>query len=315
MANAWNGMTFTNIAQRGFSAFKQRLVSLRVFSTDFSMDAKEQGDTVTTRLVPAASAAVDLQSEPIGGNRDLIVGASTTTAVSVALNQQPASGFYITDEEAGMIGAGVWNDTLMRKVESHGYAVANACLSYVFNLLTGANYASKKIIGAASAFDLDDVLDINADLADAGWPVDVENACAMVLKPSYRTALKKDGAIQDLSKSGISGVISRGALDRVDIFNLHQSATLPPAGGTPATEKLVGFVATPDAVAIVQRVVQPQDPSDLLHFEVMQDAESGITLVYRAYYVRGTGKVNHIFETLFGAAKGNPAALLRLTQE
>jgi len=311
MANTWNGMTFTNIAQRGFSAFKKRLVSLRAFTTDFSDDVAQQGDTVSTRIIPAASAAQDLQDDHSGDRSDA-AGNTTTTARSVTLNQQPISGFHLTDEEAAKIAAGVWNDTLIRKIESHGYAVANHMLAYVFNLITASNFSNLAFTGLASTFDLDDVMDINAVLAAAGWPVDDELAIAMVLNPSYRTALKKDGAIQDLSKSGIDGVISRGALDQVDIFRLYQAATLPPSGGTPASENLVGFVATPDSIAIAQRVVMPQDVGDLLHFEVMEDPETGANVVYRAWYDRAYGKVNHTFETLYGAAKGNTEALQRI---
>ena len=311
MANNWNGMTFENIAQMGFSAFKKRLVPLRAFTTDFSNDVKDQGDVVSTRIVPNAATAQDLQNDH-GGDRTNAVGDTSTTKKSVTLNQQPCSGFYLTDEQAASIGSGVWNDTMMRLVESHAYAIADHMLSYVFNLITAAAYANVAFTGISSSFDLDDVMDINAALANAGWPVDDAMRIAMVIQPAYRSALKKDGAVQDASASGIDGVISRGALDAVDIFRLYQSATLPPAGGTPADENLVGFVATPEALAIAQRVVEPQQPEDLLHYEVMQDADSGVTMVYRAWYERGTGKVNHTFETLYGASVAKAEALQRM---
>jgi hypothetical protein len=314
MGNTWNGMTFTNIAQRGFSAFVKRLVALRAFTTDFSAEAKEQGTVVTTRVVPAAAAAKDLQTDHTG-DRSKAAGDTTTTPINVTLNQQPISGFHLTDEEAKIIGSGVWNDTLSRKIDMHGYSVANHMLNYVFGLITAENFPSVAFTGGGSTFDLDDVIDINAALALAGWPVDIDGLIAMVLQPAYRGALKKDGAIQDLSKSGIDGVISRGSLDRVDIFRLYQAASLPPAGGTPAAEHLTGFVATPDALAVVQRIVEPQDQNDLMAFEVLTDDETGASIAYRAWYDRNLGKVNHTFETLYGASVAKAEALQRIRSE
>lgn len=311
MANTWANTTYDNIANRGFTAFLAKLAPLGAFTTDYSSEVAEQGDAVKTRIVPAAAAAGDLQSTH-SGVRSASAGDKTLTGVSVTLNQQPISGFHITDEEAKKIGSGIWNDTFTRLVNTSAYSVANAVLNYVFNLVTAASYSNLAFTGAASTFDLADVMDINAVLAAAGWPVDLDGEIAMVLSPTYRAALKKDGAVQDVSKSGIAGVIARGALDQVDIFRLYQAPTLPPAGGTPAAENLTGFVATQEALAVAMRPVDSQVPSDLVDQRLMVDPDTGATMVFRSFYDPDKGKLYNTFETLFGAGVGKATALQRI---
>lgn len=308
--NNWNGMTFTNILQRGFTAFSKRLIALNAFTTDFSSGVAEQGTTFTTRIVRAASGAQDLQTAH-SGSRNAAAGDTTTTTVSGTLSHQPISGFHLTDEQAAQIGAGVWSDTLSRKVEKHGYAVADYMLNEVFKVITVANFPSVCFTGPAATFNLDDVMDINQVITDAGFPTDVEDAVKMILKTSYHSSLKKDNAIQNASSFG-GNVAATGFLEKADIFPLHQSPTLPPSGSTPASENLSGFVATEDAIAIAQRIVEPQDTESLKFFDVLEDPVTGATMAYRAWYDPDTGKLNHTFETLFGVTKGNSEALQRI---
>ena len=317
MGNTWNGMTYTNIARAGFSAFMKKLTPLSAFTTDFSSEVREQGTAVATRIVPASSAAVSLStatgSGGAGGDRSHgnAVGDIATTAVTVTLNQDPVRGFYLTDEEAGQIGASVWEDTKSKLIAQTAYAVATHMVNYAFNLVTNASYSTAIFTGAASTFDLDDVVDAAASLVeDHSWDLDVPTY--LVLKPSYIAALKKDNAIQDLSASGIP-VVGTGNLYQIDRFIVVPAATLPPSGGTPASENLVGFVAQKPAIAIAQRVVDSQASDRLEAFEVMQDPDSGATLVYRAWYKPETGKIYHTFESLYGAIKAQAEALKRIT--
>ena len=151
MANTWNGMTFTNIARTGFRAFNSRLISLGVFTTDFSSDLAEQGTVVNTRIVPVQGAAVDLQTGTSDtGNREdtAVIGDQTTTAVAVTLNQQPIRGFAITDEEAGAIGRGVWQDTRNKLITQTAYQVADSVVNYCFNLITNANFSTAISVAA-----------------------------------------------------------------------------------------------------------------------------------------------------------------------
>jgi len=315
MANTWNGMTFTNIARAGFRAFNARLISMGVFTTDFSSDLADQGTVVNTRIVPVSQAAVDLQTgtADTGNRADAnVIEDITTTTVAVTLNQQPIAGFSLTDEEAHEIGRGVWEDTRNKLITQKAYAVADHMMDYVFNLITNANFGAAVHTGTAANFDMDDVVDIGTSLEESSkWSFMGEES--LVLKPSYVGALKKDSAIQDLSASGLP-VVQNGDLDRyqVDRFRVVSAPTLPPSGGTPASENLTGFVAKPAGIAIAMRAVRAQAPEQLMAYEVMTDEVTGATLVYRAWYSENYGKVYHTFETLYGASKGQAEALKRI---
>lgn len=315
MANTWNGMTFTNIARMGFKAFTARLAPLNVFATDFSDEMRDQGNVVNTRIVPVSQAAVDLQTgTAVAGKRSdaNVIEDTNTSTVAVTLNQQPITGFFLTDEEAHEIGTGVWQDTRTKLLQNKAFAVADFMLDYCFNLVTAASYGAAVHTGAASAFDLDDVVDIGTSLEESSsWKFMGEES--LVLKPSYVGALKKDGAIQDLSASGIP-IVQNGDLDRyqVDRFRIVSAPTLPPAAGTPASENLVGMACKPAGIACAMRAVRAQATDKLMAYEVMTDPETGATLVYRAWYDEDFGKVYHTFETLFGASVGQAEALKRI---
>ena len=310
MANTWAGMTFVNIATKAFNVFKQRVIPLYAFTTDFSADVASQGTQVTTRIVPASSAAQDLQNS-YTGNRAAAAADTTTEAVTVTLNQQPIVGFNMTDEEAGQIGAGVWQDTRQNLITNKINMLADFVLDYVFRLIINANFSNVAFTGAASTYDIDDVVDIGTTLSTANWPMGTLPVY-MVLQSAYFDALKKDNAVQDLSASGIP-VQMQGdaALRKLDDFILIKAPTLPPAG-TPTSEHLTGFVARPEAIAIAMRPVESQAADKLMWYQTLVDPDSGLSLVYRAWYDAGYGKVYHTFETLFGAAKAYTTALQRI---
>jgi len=313
MANTWNNMTFTNIARAGFKAFTKKLAPLGVFTTDFSADLVEQGTIVGTRLVPVSDAAVDLQDTSSGGSGDRessnIIKDISTTAITVTLNQQPIAGFSLTDEEAAQIGSGVWEDTKNKILQNKAWAVANFVLDYCFNLIVKATYTTAVFTGAASTYDMDDVVDHGVAASTAGWGTDNNY---LTLVPEYLGALKKDNHIQDLSASGIT-VVQNGLIPRLDRFGLVEAPTLVDASTAyGATEYVRGFMCTPAAMAVAMRAVKSQATDKLEAYEVMTDPASGATLVYRAWYRPGTGKIYHTYETLFGAIKGDPAALQRI---
>lgn len=318
MANVFNGMTFTNIAMRGFAAFNAALTPLKAFTSDFSSELRDQGDKVQTRIYPIATAAVDLQTGGPAGDREdsAVIKDIVTTQIEVTLNQQPISGFSITDEEAMRIGSGVLQDTKDNMIAQHGFVVADSVLNFVFNLITNASFSTAVHVGSFSTFDVDDVVDIGTSVKqNSKWKVGADGTLgAMVLDANFKGALKKDNAVQDVSRSGID-VLRTGMVERLDLWKLMEAVTLPPVGGTPESENLVGFVSKPSAIAMAMRVVKAQQVDKLMFFRVMEDPETGVVFVYRAWYNEGFGKVFHTFETLFGASVGQTEALKRITSE
>jgi hypothetical protein len=305
-ANVWNGMTYTNIARRGFDYYLAALNNVFDFSTDFSSDVASQGTAVSTRIVPAPNAAQDLSSD-LSGDYSAATDGQTTTAITVNLNKHPITGFNFTDSEMNSISNDVWSDTAMRLVKTHSYTIAKAVLDNVYALVTNANYGAAALISTAANFDSDDVVDLRKTAVDAGWTPWLGNGAVNVLNPTYYAALLKDAAIKDYSSSQTDSLRS-GRLPDLSGFDIVEAPVLP--GNS---ENLVGFNATPDAIAIAMRPPRTQSQADFIAYEVMQDDVSGAVMVYAAVFNRQYRRVDHTFEVLHGAAKANTAALKRIT--
>lgn len=312
MANTFNGMVVENVAQQGFKAFLKALTPLGVFSTDLSADIAEQGTVVNSRIVPVSSAAVDLlTNDSSSGDREHsgIITACTTTGVPVTLNQQPIAGFELTDYDMGRIASGVMADTKDKIIETKAYAIANYMLKYVFNLIIPGTFTNTAAYtGAASAFDLDDVVDAGEACAQLGWDMN-DGKNYMVLDTAYHAALKKDNAIQDLSASGIQ-VVQNGQLAKLDVFNVLAAPVLRDATTAyNAANYVRGFVCRPSALVIASRQVPCQDSNSMMEVRTMTDPATGATMVMRAWYSPRYAKSFWTFETLFGAAAAQVTAL------
>lgn len=308
MGNTYNGMTYVNIAQRGLMIFNKLLAPVvGLFTTDFSEEVAQQGEVVTTRVVPASAAAQDLQTD-LSGDRESATSDTTTTAVSVTLNQNPIVKFHITDEEAAKIASGVWTDTKDKLIEKKINALGESVFNYVIRLMTAASFTNSATVDPAS-FDSDDVADIRGACSLLDWP---RSGRGLVLDTSLATALSKDPAVKNREKSGLDVLISGQIAGNFQGFDRVIECPQIPPTGTVATEKLRGFACMSDAIAIAMRGTPSQAPDDLEAFEVLTDPTTGVILVYRAWHQRGKGIIHHSFETLFGASVAKGGSLLRL---
>jgi hypothetical protein len=303
MANTFNGMTADNVAQEGISTLEKALVPMSGFTLDLSSDIMEQGTTVSTRIVPAATAATDLVDDE-SNSYAAVIDNQTTNAVQVTLDPHPVTGFAFTDAEAQNIAAGVWSDTSRRMVRSHIRGIAEDILDSVFALVTNANYGAAGAVVTAANFDSDDVADLRNAAITAG--LDPEDM-VMVLNPDYYAALLKDNAIADYSASQ-SDALRSGQLPRLSGFRVIEAPTLPSN-----SENLTGFVASSDAIAIAMRGVDTQDRSQFLSYQILQDDSVGSVLTYSALWTPTYRRVEHVFEALYGVKKANGSALLRIT--
>lgn len=302
MANTWNGMTADNIAQLGISTLEKALVAMSGFCTDLSTDIAEQGTTVSTRIVPAATAATDLVDNE-SGSYAAVTDDQTTTAVQVTLDPHPVTGFHLTDAQAQQIAAGVWSDTSRRLVRSHVRGIAEDILDSLFALVTNANYSTAGLTSTAANFDADDVADLRVVCDDAGWPGDEG---VMVLNSSMYGALVKDNAIQDFSASQ-SDALRSGTLPNLSGFTVIKAPTLPAN-----SENLAGFVALPDAMAIAMRGVDTQARDEFLSYQILQDDSVGAVMTYSAVFTKTYRRIEHVFEALYGVQKAQAASLKRI---
>lgn len=319
MANTYSPMIATLVGKHVISALRVMLNPIiGVFATDLQPTHAEKGSAVTVGINPAVTAAGDLTDDH-SGSRATAAADTAQTTVTVTLNQEPCKGFNITDGEAAQIQGDVLPIYIEKRARDCGYSVALSILNYIFELVTAANFSGVAYAGGAAGFNLDKITDIHANLADAGYPCCIPDAIGMLLKPAYVAALRKDKAVQNLSASGVdvvkTGFLGRVGAQKVDIFNVFEAAALPKAGGTPEAEKLVGFVATSDAIALAQRIVEPQSTNRIDDFQVLADEDTGLTLCMRVWYDPDPGKRYYTFESLYGASKANGSALQRIKSE
>lgn len=286
MANSFTGLVYTNIAQRILTELVKMLAPLRAFTTDFSADVAMQSEAVTTNIVVDPGVASSLSGTHSNSRITAASADTSVTPVTISMDQDPVSGFHVTDREAARIADGIFTQLVARKVSLHARAVALHVLNYVYNLMTYANYGEGTNVGAPAGFTYDDLADLEGTLVAAGFPPAEAGEVALLLKPTYVAALKKD---------------NMAAFKDLEIYPVINTPTMPPSGGTPASENLIGAAALPESLGIATRVVEPQSMQGIEHFEIVQDPETGLAIAYRATVHDGV--IYHTCDLLYGAKK------------
>jgi len=306
MANSLTAAYVDNLAKMALPILKQSLLPLSVFTTDYSSDAKEQGDTVKVTLMPSANTINDLQGG-LSGDRESGATDTALTSIDVKLDRQPISVWAISDEEIALIAAGNYAGIKAEQMATEINNLGNNIADQVTALITNANFNSPahKVTTVAN-WDLDAVVDTRVTLANANWFTGATKV-SMVLNSDYHGALSKDRAIQDISASGID-VVKTGIVEKVDRFPLVE---YPNLGAQ--SESLAGFAAKPSAIAIAMRPSIPQSPGRLDAFQIVREPQTGAVISIRSWYDQNKGKQFTSVETLLGYAVGRSTELMRLT--
>ena len=305
MANTITGMTWENVAQMGIKAFTDKLAPLGAFNLDLSADAQDQGTVVKTRIVPVAGTVGDLTDTHTGLYTDAIDD-QVMVSVPVTLGSEPIIGFGFTDAEVNQIEAGVYSDTVKKLTEQAVYGVANTILDTCFAAVD-TTYSTGVSAVAASAFDVDDVIDLRAYVVTtSAWQFNGTES--LILDSSYYAALLKDAAIQDKSASGLDAVLS-GDVPRCAGFKVIEAPSLSGA----AANNTGGFAAKPEGMCIAMRAPKTQSRGDFMHYEVVTDPVSGAVLVMAVWYDRSYRKVMATVETLWGRADASVDGIARIT--
>ncbi len=296
MANTLTNTTYTILAQKALEAFVATLTPLRAFATNFSEAAVERGDKVKVLWVDAAAAARDWVAAT-----GYVIDDSTATGLDISLNRRKYVSWNLTTEE-------MQNNpqvALERFARQKGFRLAREVLQDIWSVVTNANYGAPIFTGGATAFDNDDVADMEATLDDAFWP---DGERSLILKPAYKSALVKDQALAGTLGVDKSPVLSESRIDVIHNFALYKSAVIPTNA-----ENLIGMAAHPDGILVAMRVLQPEPNRVLNMFEVLTDPDSGITITLREWYDAILDKTNRVLECSYGYRTGNLSALERLT--
>jgi hypothetical protein len=263
MSNTLNGVNLAVVAQRTLDTLLLRFPMASAFSTDFSSDVANVGESVTTR-VASQPTVQDFTATTAAAN-------VTTTARTISLSAYSGVRVGFTDMEWSKSSINL-NDIFVGPVAN---TVIKAIMDDVLARVTAANFGTAGFTGAASTFDADDVVDLATTLDAANVPF---NPRSLVITPTYYGALAKDNAIQSAYAYGDDGAIKRNRFPMVHGFEVAQYNGIPSN-----SENLVGFAAGPQGLLIAARVPAIPDafPGEI---ESATDPESGLTIQVRKWY-------------------------------
>ena len=292
MANTLGGINLAQIANESLDPLLAAMAPLSAFSTDFSADVADKGESVATRVASAVTAA----SATSGYTATDV----TSTAKTITLNNHIHFTSAFTDLEVAKGGF----DLLKRVfVVPAVNAVANKMMDDTLALVTSTNYTNGTAVEAAS-FGADNVADLAKELSEENVPL---NGRSLVVGPAYYGNLAKDNAIQAAYAFGGAEAIRENRVARVHGFDLHSYNDIPDN-----SENLTGFACSQEGILIAAR--QPAMPVDWYgQVESVTEPGSGLTLQWRSYYDGSAGKQMLTCTVIYGVAVGVANHLWRIT--
>ena len=314
---ALTGMYVANVSNFVLNSLQKKLGPfMGIFATNVSDQMPTQGSSVDVPIVAVEGAAVDLNDYSDDRTNAAVSPEFSTTKKTVTLNQKPARGFYVDPWEAMAANKNVLVPSLMRKIDNCAGAVALSVINYVLNLITAAAYTNQKLVNPA-AFDMSDLFALRTVADGLEWD---PTEGALVLNSAMWQSLCDDGAIRDKSQSG-ADTLNTGSLPELAGFSVQKNTRVPPAGGTPATESLVGFAALPSAIAIGMRPLKVTEafgvaPANfgLVAEEALFDAEANVAGTLTIWGAANTKRLYHCVETWHGAVVAMGDQIIRLRQ-
>jgi hypothetical protein len=284
MANTLNGINLAAIAQSVLDNLSAQHTPVSAFTTDFSSEIADQGESITTRIATAVSAG-----DASSGYSATDV---TSSAKTVTLDQHKHFTMAFTDLEIAKGGMNMLERTFVRPAT---HAVINSMVDALMALVVNSEFANKATV-TSSNFGADDVATLAGDLTTLNVPKEER---ALIIKPAYYASLAQDNAIQASYASTLDDSIRDHSVPRVHGFNVYEYSDIPSN-----SENLEGFACGPEALLIAAR--QPAIPQNWSGaVESVTDPDSGLTIQLRSWYEGKDGKQMITATTIFGVLVGS----------
>lgn len=293
MANTFTNLSIDLQADQVLRGFQEVLMPIAAFSRNVSPERRDKGTVVKVPFYNDSASAQDFDGTYKAQD-------STVTGKDVTINKRKYVSAAFRSDELKDYPQFTLEEIAMRR----GQNLAKAVLQDVWSLIDNSNYGAAAFTGAASTFDSDDVADLEAVADAANWPSQMRS---IVMSPTYWTALAKDNQVQGTIGIEASGVLQNSRLPRVHNFQPYKSNVIPANG-----ENLVGFICHPDAILYASRVIEPDDPRQVMEFQEYADPETGFSIVFKKWYDPSTDTVQEVWEHNYGYVVGNAAALERM---
>jgi hypothetical protein len=294
VTNTWTQTSTVILTNAVLESFTAAIQSLTSFASDFSAAAAQRGSAVRVLYIPSQGAgAIDFAGSYAAGN-------TSANGVDVIINKHKFISWGLNDVEYAV-------NNLIRIEQfgkQFGYLLAKSVLQDIWSVITNANYGAAIFTGAASTFDVNDLITIKTAIDNLYWP---EFDRLGVFTPAYYNGILGVEGARLAYAIGSTLPAQQGKLTEIVGFNLNQSALVPANG-----ENLVGFVARPDAMAVACRYLEPQPGNTYLSAFSLTNV-AGFTLGFRDYYNNDSGQRTQAIEANYGYTIVNNSALKRLT--
>lgn len=293
--NTIGGANLAAIAEMTIPSLKTVLAPLRAFTTDFSGDIAQRGESVTTRYATNPSA-VDLASGYTSQN-------TTTTALTVTLNTFYGFvwEFYDAERSKSLVNL---NEIF---IEPAVHAIGKKVFGDVWNLVNDTNYpaaTATELTVTAANFDRDDVAELAGQLTINGAP---KTNRALILHPNHYTALAKD--LNAADSAGQVTTIGEHRIPRLHGFDVYES---PDCDGN--SVNVAGLACHKTNILMAARAVDfpPEASAAGVQSENIVVPDLGLPVQFRRWYDARTGGLNMSVGVLYGVLFGLPNAGMKI---
>lgn len=293
---AYTTLENTILANAALLAFRDYVQPLNSLSMVTSLEPGVRGDKVKVPFYSSGSAVTWNPSvgygTPVAGN---------ATGKDVTIDQRLFVPFDVQSQEYSNLPQ--LQKEQMARVS--GEALAAAVMANIMGVITVANYAGDEVIGAASAFDIDGLIDIRTACNVLKFP---HTSRYVSLGADFGGGLMKSVKAANIlgDQSGIRGGHFGPLVGFNNVFEINNI----PANG----ESLIGFANHPDAILVAMRPVTPPEVANrTVSVTVVSDPESQVVLQVRNWFDEQLDTERNTIECTFGKAVGNGAALIRFT--
>lgn len=284
-------------------AFARRVVALRMFASVFENIPQLQGtDEAVVTYFPLQTAASSNFDPAVG----YVFGQNTTTSSKkITFDRRKYQPMDFSSQE---FARQPYFD-VVRLGQMNAEKLAFDILLDVLSIVTAANFGAPAIKIAPETYTSDDITKLGGICTDADWP---DAGRGLFVNTTVDTSLKGDPAYKLAQNIAGTEVLRDGKLPMQ--LGGFEYATMPrfPENG----EGLVGFAAFMSAILFAAAPVAPAPDvrAQLSAYEMATDPGTGISMNYRAWGDPDGDRSKRIFESAYGFAAGEAAAIKRLTK-
>jgi hypothetical protein len=299
MASTTANLDINILADITLAALMIKLDESKVFSLGVDTDVS-LGDSVK---VLVERYTKDAAAWNVSSNNYETQDDDSTTGVDITLDQKIKKTAFVGEDDYSKID-------ISKKLTGLGHACAYQMLLTQYNTLTAAAYTNtEEVVGAASGFTWDDIIDLSVVADDAEFG----DSRFAVVANTYMANLQKDGILVTNKAANISPDLAQSRFELIGDFNVIGSTVIKDITGTASTENVVGFITDGSAMGVGLGVPAFNGSADGgVEVATSVDEASGIGIQLRRHYDRATGGWYLNAVILYGNAVVRTESLTRL---